>query len=368
MKRSLSLVLFAAGWLCVAGCTPPATTPTAPVSGAPAGPQATVGDTEIFAGDVEYGLPRDYVFRVQNTGGTPLTLTTTYKSCQCAATEVPESIAPGKEGEIKIRWAPLPGNVDKYIVTLKVQTNEPRELVFQVKSFIKSKVRVILPENLSYIDFGDKALQAGEVYTRDVKVFSPDLINFNLEAHCSIEGFNVVKTPLPPDSLIGDTMARSGYVVSLSTTDKLAPGYIHGELSLMITAQNEKDEKEERKIVVDLYANRSNIEFGVSPDQVAFRQPKITDADSKDVLIQFTSSPTGKETLELVSVEPKWLKVTAPQRRGDKGLWIMNVQIPPDNPEARACQAVSEMDGQIVLKSNKSEAPVAVRVKWRPVK
>jgi Protein of unknown function (DUF1573) len=368
MKRSLSLALLAAAWLSVTGCTGPASTPIGSAAAGPTGPQATViGDTVFQAGDVEYGVVKDYIFKVKNTGGTPLKLALAYRSCQCAGVEVPESIAPDAVGEVKIRWGPIPGSISEnggvgeYTVTVKVKTDEPRELTFEVKSFIKSKVRVILPENLSFIDFGDKPLQSGEVYTREVKVFSPDLISFNLEPRCSIEGFNVVKTPLPPDTRIGDVTARSGYNVSLSTNDKLPPGYIHGELFLTVTAEGEP----ERKIACGLYANRSNIEFKVTPEQITFNKPLISEADSKEAYIQFTGATAGKEKLELVSSEPKWLVVSAPHRSNDKGLWTIKVSIPENNPDARSCQSIARMDGQIVLKSNQSEAPVAVRVKWR---
>ncbi len=367
-KHSLSVILLAAGWLCVAGCTGSATTPQGIVP-TPTGPQATmVSDSEIQAGEVEYGLQRDYVFRIQNTGGSPLTLTTTHKSCQCAESEVPESIAPGQEGAVKIRWGPIPGGKNSVGVgntpwKLKVQTNEPRELTFLVKANIKSKVRVLLPDRKSFIDFGDTPLQPGMVYTREVKVFSPDLINFNLEARCSVEGFTVVKTPLPPDSRIGDTIARSGYVVSLSSTNKLPPGYIHGELTLTMTAEGEPD----RKIAVDVYANRSNSDFKVATEggQIVFKNPTITAGESKDVLIQF-DVPSPGDKLELVSFEPKWLMVAAPVRKNDKGLWQISVRIPADNAEARAWQALHFMEGQIVLKSNRTASPVAIRLTWDP--
>jgi hypothetical protein len=365
MKRSLSLVPLAAAWLCVVGCTAPPSTPVGPVAG-PSGPQATtVSDTELPAPDVEYGIVKDYVFKVKNTGGAPLTLAVVYKSCQCAGVEVPESIAPDAVGEVKIHWGPIPGSVPenggigKYDVSVRVLTNEPKELTFKINAVIKSKVRVILPENSSFIDFGDRALQPGEVYTREVKVFSPELISFNLDARCSIEGFTVVKTPMPPDSRIGDVTARSGYVVSLSTTDKLPPGYIHGELALTVTAEGEP----ERKMACDIYADRSNTEFKVTPDQIAFSKPSISEADSKQALIQF-KSPTGNEKLELVDYQPKWLEVSGPTQSGNKGTWTLKVSIPENNPEARACQAVRRMDGQIILRSNQSGSPVAVRVKW----
>jgi hypothetical protein len=109
---------------------------------------------------------------------------------------------------------------------------------------------------------------------------------------------------------------------------------------------------------------RENGAFSVIPTQIEFRKPRVTEADSKKVLIKFLT-PSDQDSVEVVKLEPPFLTATKPVK-GAAGEWRFEVQLPKDNPEAAKFQPDGFMEGRILLKVSGTPSDVPVRIKWEP--
>jgi hypothetical protein len=320
----------------------------------------------IDAGEVDYARPRDFTFIVANTGGSPLTLTLTRKSCSCAEVTVPDPIAPGAEGRVVVHWAPIPGNVGAYTVWADIMTNDPQNesLRLEVKSFIRPLVHVFVEgrENNSFIDFGDDPVPPGQQRAREVQVFSTTLEHFDLDDP-KLPGFEIKKTPLPPGTPVEG--ARCGYLLELRTTDQLPYGYVRADLPLTLRKLSDQPD---RTITVSVYAVIGSGIFSVGrPGLFLFRKPNITDEDTAKVIVTFIVKPSKeKESVEVASYEPKFLKVDPPQSLGG-GRWVITARLEQGNAEAAKFQPDAPVEGQVVLKVSGLDRPVPIRVKWDPL-
>jgi hypothetical protein len=344
---------------CTGAATTPATEPAAP-------PKVEVRTASpVDAGEVDYAQPRDFTFLIGNAGGSPLELKLTHKSCSCAAVTMPDPIPAGGEGKVVIRWAPIPGNTGAYTVSAEIDTNDPakKSLRLSVQARIRPLVRVFIEgkENNSYVDFGDDPVPPGESRVRELTVFSTKLDSFDLDASCTQPGFEITKTPLPLASL--PEGARCGYKVEMRTTDKLPFGYVRADLNL---ALRKLGSEPDRTVAVPVYAVIGNGIFSVGrPGKFLFRKPNITDEDTARLDVTFIVK-VPQESVEVESVEPKFLQVDKPQSLGG-GKWRITVHIPKDNPEAAKLQPDPPMLGEVVLKVSGLGRPVPISVRWDPL-
>lgn len=87
------------------------------------GPKISYEKDVTDFGEVEYGGPRERVWKFKNTGTEPLMIVNAVGSCGCTVPSFPkEPIMPGKTAEIKINYdTNRPGPIAK---TVTVTTNE----------------------------------------------------------------------------------------------------------------------------------------------------------------------------------------------------------------------------------------------------
>jgi hypothetical protein len=363
LLRALALV----GVLTAVGCTGTPATPTKVADFEPLLPQVVYSPTTQEAGEVDYAKTLEFTFPIENAGGAPLTLTLVKKNCDCAQVEVPGEINPGEKGTIKIRWKPIPGLPTLYTLTADVELNDPDTpgLRFQVRARIKPKVRVWNPpDDLGFIDFGDRPLERGEVKERELRVFSTELDAFTLQASATLPGLQVTTTPLPPTALVGGYQPRSGYSVVIRTTDKLPLGYVRDDLSLVVKTK----EQEEWKITMPIYAVVGQGVFNIRPERIVFKKPQITDEDSLKVMLTFPGL-TENEKVEVIEerTEPKGVVVVDKPERIRAGVWQVTVRLPGDKAQAARYQPDGFMEGRFVLRvTARQTAEVPVRVKWDP--
>jgi hypothetical protein len=364
MTRSHRLISLGPVALALAafGCAGNATTPATEATIAEP-PKVKAGNTRINAGEVDYARPRDFAFTMGNAGGMPLELTLTHKSCSCANVDMPGPISPGQEGKVVIHWAPIPGNTGNYTVFADVETNDPqtKKVRLSIDAHITPLVHVFIEgrENNAFVDFGDDPVPPGKTRERELKVFSTKLGEFDLEAKTALPGFEIEKTQLQPGNPVDG--ARCGYKLVVRTTDKLPFGYIRTDLNLALSKM--KDEPD-RTITIPVYAVIGSGIFSISqPGMFLFRKPSITDEDMQRVDVTIISG-SKKESVEVASYEPSFLKVDPPQSVGG-GKWRITAHL--GNPEAAKYQPDAPVEGQVVLKIAGLDRPVPIRVKWDPL-
>src|SRR5262249_25120253 len=143
----------------------------------------------------------------------------------------------------------------------------------------------------------------------------------------------------------------------LRSTDKLPKGYFREILHLNVTGTHA------RQITLPIYGEVETGAVRVVPQQVEFKKPRVTEADSQRVQVQFVV-PSDREKVEIARVEPAFLVVAAP-RPLRKGLWEFTVQIPADNADAAKLQPDGFFEGRIVLRTSAAAAAeVPLRVRW----
>jgi hypothetical protein len=321
------------------------------------GPQLGVAETSYDHGEVDYARPYNHAFAIRNTGDEPLRLTLTRKSCKCAEVQFPaDGIGPGQSGQVLLGWVPIPGQYGAYALAADFDTNDPKQphLRLEVRGQFNPVVR-LWPENWSEVDF--QHIQPGQVAEREIKVFSTKLASFGLVAAASHPGLKVSTRPLAEGSRAGDHTVRSGYAVKLQTAPELPKGYLRETLLLTIRGEDS------RQIAMPVYGDVASGALRVVPGEVEFKKPKITDADSQKVQVQFLV-PSDQEKVEIDRFEPAFLVIEKP-RQLKRGLWQFTVQIPPNHPEAAGQQAGGFVEGKIVLKTTAASAPeFPIRVKW----
>jgi hypothetical protein len=356
MTRYCWTVVLLAG-LALAGCQGSLTTAPKKLPEQPAvGPLVQIKDKVIHTSIEDTARTYDYTFTVANAGDQPLELKLTKKSCWCTEVEVPrEPIPPGQSDNILFHWSPTPVTPPSYTSTAELQTNDSKTPLLRLELRASVSPLIRLSTQLPYLDFGTLGPSAtGEI---PLKVFSTKLPDFDLETSAS-PALAITREKLPEDDIVEDVRALSGYRLLLKTTDKLPPNYFRDDLVLTVKVANQ----EPRKFTMPVYAMRENGVFTIVPTQVEFRKERVTDEDSKKVLVKFLA-PSDNDRVEVVRVEPSFLTTTAPVKTAT-GEWRFDVRLPRNNPDAAKYQPDSFMEGHILLKLSGTDVPL--RVKWAP--
>jgi hypothetical protein len=362
--------VFLALSLIISGCYKPPQT-TAQKDRAEAshlGPRAEAKETSIVDGEVDFAVPADFTFTIQNTGDEPLKLTVVKKSCYCADVRLPEGgIAPAQDGKVVLRWTPIPGMTGPHTISADLLTNDARNqnLRFEVKGNINPLIR-IAPDDAGDVDFD--RIKPGQPAMREIKVYSTKLAQFGLDVKPADPALiRVSQTKLEPGSAVGDARIASGYSVILRTTDKLPPGSLRSSFAINVAVGKEPT----RTITMPIFAEVENGIFRVMPSVVEFRKPLATDEDSQMVRVQFFV-PSDKDKIEIVKNEllgpdgkwiPGFLNCEGLQRL-PAGQWQFKAVVPADNPVAAQMQADGFWEGRIMLKAADSPVEVPLRVKW----
>jgi hypothetical protein len=205
------------------------------------------------------------------------------------------------------------------------------------------------------VDF--RQIQPGQIVERELKVFSTKLPSFDLAATVSHPGIKLTTRKLAEGSQAGDHTIRSGYAVTLKTSSDLPKGYFRETLRLKILGADA------REIPMPIYGEVDTGALRVVPSEVEFKKPRITEADSQKVQVQFVV-PSDQESVEIARFQPGFLIIDQPKRL-KRGLWQFVVRIPENHPEAAKQQAGGFVEGEILIKTSAPAAPeFPIRVKW----
>ena len=357
MKRILFCLCLISG-IQAAGCRNEVAVPTATIrKAAVSGPQASVPETSSNLGEVDFARAYAHGFDVANTGDAPLQLAVTKKSCRCSSVDLtPSEIAPGTTGKVVLNWTPVPGKIGPYRLSADVETNDPHRpaIHLEVEAVIQPLIRV-WPEDWYFIDF--KQIQPGRTQSRDIKIFSTELGDFELLADCSHPGLRITTTRLPAGTLVGETPTKCAYRVEVQTTDKLPPGYFRELLNLHVKGS------QPREMTLPVYGEIDTAAFRIAPQVLEFKTAKLSAGDSLRAQIQFLV-PRDNEKVLVVRSEPAFIEVEPPKQL-KRGLWHLTIRIPPKNAEAVKLQADGYFEGSVVLKTSATgETAVPIRLKW----
>ncbi len=90
-------------------------------------------------GTIEQGTPQETVFIFTNTGNAPLIITNATSSCGCTVPNPPkEPIAPGKKGELLVKFNGSGQNQVTKTITVTANTAKGSELL-RIKAFVNPK-------------------------------------------------------------------------------------------------------------------------------------------------------------------------------------------------------------------------------------
>lgn len=90
-------------------------------------------------GTIDNGTHVEHVFKFKNTGDAPLTIVNAKSSCGCTVPEyTKEAIAPGKEGELLVKFDGSGQNQVNKTITLTTNTEKGMETL-TIKAFVNPK-------------------------------------------------------------------------------------------------------------------------------------------------------------------------------------------------------------------------------------
>ncbi|MEL7123332.1 MAG: DUF1573 domain-containing protein, partial [Bacteroidota bacterium] len=103
------------------------------------GPQMTFEAKTVDYGTIEQGADPYRVFKFKNTGNAPLVILNAKGSCGCTVPNYDrEPVAPGDEGEIKVRYDTK--RIGKFTKTVTLTTNVgEQKIILTIKGEVKTK-------------------------------------------------------------------------------------------------------------------------------------------------------------------------------------------------------------------------------------
>lgn len=102
-------------------------------------PVMTFNETEFDFGTIDQGTNVEHLFKFQNTGNAPLVVVDAKSSCGCTVpTWSRESIPPGGEGEMLVKFNGSGQNQVSKTVTITANTRNGKELI-KIKAFVTPK-------------------------------------------------------------------------------------------------------------------------------------------------------------------------------------------------------------------------------------
>lgn len=212
------------------------------------------------AGKVAQGTLVQRVFRLQNSGTTPLELQFVSRSCECTTVRIddqtvsptedasdatsgpgvlvpqpaaaapagrPVHIAPGTVGRITVTVATSgrSGLLEQLVV---LRTNDPRQATLQLK--VLAEVIPLVEVQKTDLDFGKLAV--GQAATREFTITSDFLENLAMEdGHASLADVTVTTLAFTTAEL-RSTGKKQGYHVQVRVSERAAVGLLQGLLSL----------------------------------------------------------------------------------------------------------------------------------------
>jgi hypothetical protein len=349
---------------------PPPAKPAEPVVKQQTGLVLVQGNGNL--GEADYGEKRSTSFTVKNATGKAVTLEVAEKSCECAGLEIkPAELPADGTGTVTMSWIPKLAQtpesgtmIVKLTATLQAREQPEKRLRLEASGRIVPALYVSLPRgilNFGRIQLGD--LKAGNkhlpiiIYTTD-----PKRKGFTLEAKSGSPG---IKLDPPPKRLVPADLNIVGAVDGFRINLKAIEGLPVGTFRELVHLKSDVYPDHPLEVSVEGFVESGAA--SIAPTEVISLPEKINIKDGyKCPSLTITLNFEPGRTLELVSVEPAFLKVTQTKVAADT--WRIDVEVPPGmdtllrmvkKPELLEQYIISGFEpGAITFKTNHKQVPV----------
>jgi len=131
--------------------------------GSAAAPRAAFETLLIDAGELAHGTPEvEFKYAIANRGSAPLEITQVEVSCQCLSVVHPDSIAPGQQGTITLKYAPESSGAGLIAHEARLATNDPRMPRVRLTALASLRSRVLVhPPHVAFANLAGDSLARG---------------------------------------------------------------------------------------------------------------------------------------------------------------------------------------------------------------
>lgn len=297
--------------------------------------KAVIPELTFNFGSVETGNEGSHTFVIKNDGEGPLRLKTGKTSCgQCTfAQEGQDEIAPGKSGEVTIKWTVKIPN-GKFRQTAEVFTTDPTnsKLILAIEGFVDSPIHLV-PEgtwNLGDISDSGPTIAEGLLYSTQLDEIPID------RAECSSPLVTVAWEPA--DAIVlAEKTAKSGYKIKVTIAPGTSLGPVREHVKLLTTVGKGA------KFEFDLVGRRpGSVEIkgrGWNPENNLILFGDIAASEgAKSKLMMYVRNFDGDLTAEQMDAENSRVKVqVAPtgKKFGKSKVYEVEVEVAPGVSERR---------------------------------
>ena len=325
-------------------------------------PKAVVDQTEFNFGALDIQSKGSHEFLFRNTGDAPLTLRDGGTSCRCAVSELSkESTPPGGSAKVTLTWKPLekPG---PYQQTAKILTNDPArpQITLTVTGRITTTM-LFAPSELLF-----SRLSSGESATAQSKLFCfledpPKILGHTWSDASTAQHFEVTRRPLSADELKEESLARSGWLFTVTLKAGMPQGSIQQKLLLQTSVASTPTMA--LPIHGAVVSEIAMFGHGWDADKEILNLGEVPRGEGiQRKLTLVVRGPGCKDVkFELQSVEPSLLKVSLGKpgeiNNGAVMQMPLTIDIPKNSPPANHLGSDQGKLGEILLKTTHPRVP-----------
>lgn len=195
-------------------------------------------DTHDF-GVMERNSVRSHTFRIRNEGQRDLVLSDLRSTCKCTSQTLShEVIQPGETAEMFVEWKPT-----DYAVFFQqyasVHTTDPDNPVvkFSIIGRVDQTVRPV-PETINFGDISASDSRNGTMRVYCYRDREFEIVSAELTENDSANHYDISLRPMTEEELASESMAKSGYLVTITIEPGLPLGPLHQAILLKTNLDN----------------------------------------------------------------------------------------------------------------------------------
>jgi hypothetical protein len=323
---------------------------------APSSHAVVVGSREFDFGTVDPFRSYLHSFTIQNSGKSPLVLSSKGTTCSCLSVDIdPHTVDPGRTASVTVTWDARATDRDLN-QRASIATNDPAQSLIEFS--LRGKTRIVLAaEPPSLVAPRIRPMEKTRLET---KIVSLEWNAFSLDVRPSLAGAEWTLDPLPESDLIA-LKAKSGWRLAVTLPADMPSGALRERIHL--TARriaSEADAAEQPDDAVPEVVEREiSLEGGVLGRLTVYGQHIDNRGHIKAGTLDSRTGFNGVFTLRVndrqpdlnvtgVTADPAFItaRLEPYSKDGTPGFYKLHVEVPPsDSPAAY----VGEKQGQLTL-------------------